>query len=303
MSTRTTLIDTTRVLARWSALALTLAIAQFVSGMVTYPLLAHAVSATFLNVQTDWLAFFTVAGLEAAAVHCLLTGLRVQCKRQIWILFAFYWGTKCLQMNIEAAFFLNVWQTAPMMSWAELAFCVCYSTLTSLLFVPLAVWIVNAKPKDVEQPAWLPPLASTLKIGALYVPIYFVAGFVLAIPLAGSAFAGTYENLQLPAWIPVFQFARGVLWAVILWFVIGNHGRARDSRVTAAMALGIVSSFQLLLPNPYMTDQLRAAHLTEVLFSMTLFGWLAAHIFRQDPQQHAELDSKLERASPVASKV
>src|SRR5690606_4314160 len=133
MSTRTTLIDTTRVLARWSALTLTLAIAQFVSGMVTYPLLAHAVSATFLNVQTDWLAFFTVAGLEAAAVHCLLTGLRVQRKHQIWILFAFYWGTQCLQMNIEAAFFLNVWQPAPMMSAAELAFCRLHTALDAVL--------------------------------------------------------------------------------------------------------------------------------------------------------------------------
>jgi hypothetical protein len=115
----------------------------------------------------------------------------------------------------------------------------------------------------------------------VYVLIYFVAGMVLAIPLAGPAFAATYGNLQLPAWLVLFQFVRGLLWAGILWLLIGNHRPERDSRITAAVVLGIISSFQLLQPNPYMEDQLRAAHLTEVLVSMTLFGWLAAWIFRR----------------------
>lgn len=274
---------------RWLAIALALVIAQIIGGMLAHGLLADTVSAAFLNTKVDWLGVYTVAGLEAAAVYCLLTGLQVGRKHQLWILFAFYWGTKFFQMLIEAAFFLNVWQAQPLMSWPELGFSAFYGTVTCLLFVPVAVWIASAKPAAAREPVVLPPPVPSLKIGAVYVPIYFIAGMVLAIPLAGPAFAETYENLRLPAWLPLFQFARGLLWAGILWLVIGNHGPERDSRVTAAVALGIVSSFQLLQPNPYMADALRAAHLTEVLVSMMLFGWLAAWIFKKN---------ELSRSSP-----
>jgi hypothetical protein len=267
--------------ARWCGLILALLTAQTVGGMISGGLLADKVPAAFFNVEVDWLSIITVAAMEAAVVYRLLTGLRVGRKHQIWILFAFYWGTKFFQMWIEAAFFLNVWQTPSLMSWPELAFMLLYGTVSAALFAPLAVWIANVKPEASYEPVILPPLVPALKVGAVYVPIYFVAGMVLAIPLAGPAFAATYEHLQVPVWLPLFQFARGLLWALILWLVIANHSTGRDSCVTAAVALGIVSSFQLLQPNPYMQDLLRAAHLVEVLVSMTLFGWLAAWIFKQ----------------------
>jgi hypothetical protein len=267
---------------RWLALTLALVIAQTLGGLLAHGLMADAVSASFLNVRVDWSGIFTVAALEAGAVYCLLTGLAVERRHQLWILFAFYWGTKFFQMLIEAAFYLNVWLAEPLMSGSELGFSAVYGTVTGLLFAPLAVWIANVKPVQTRQPVLLPPFAPALKVGAVYVPVYFLAGMLIAIPLAGSAFAGTYGTLELPAWLPLFQFARGIVWAGILWLVIGNHVPERDSRVTVAVALGIVSSFQLLLPNPYMADQLRAAHLTEVLVSMTLFGWLAAWIFNKN---------------------
>jgi hypothetical protein len=264
---------------RWLVLTFALVIAQTIGGMLAHGLLAHAVSASFLNVEVDWPGIFTVAALEAAAVYCLLTGLAVERRHQLWILFAFYWGTKFFQMLIEAAFYLNVWLAEPLMSGPELGFSAVYGTVTCLLFAPLAVWIAGVRPAETREPVLLPPFVPALKVGAVYVPVYFLAGMLIAIPLAGQAFTGTYGTLALPAWLPLFQFARGFVWAGILWLVIGNHVPERDSRVTAAVSLGIVSSFQLLLPNPYMAEQLRAAHLTEVLFSMTLFGWLAAWIF------------------------
>jgi hypothetical protein len=264
---------------RWLALSLVLVMAQMLSGMLAHALLGSTVSASFLNTPVDWQGILTIAGAEAAAVYCLLTGLRVGRRHQVWLLFAFYWGTKYMQMLIEAAFFLNVWQAEPVMSWPELVFSAFYGTLTVVLFAPVAVWIAAVRPVEARLPVLLPPLLPALTIGSVYVPIYFGAGFLIAVPLAGAAFADTYENLQLPTWLPLLQFARGMLWAGIVWLVIGNHGGHRDSRITAGVALGIVSSFQLLLPNPYMAEQLRAAHLAEVVISMTAFGWLSGWIF------------------------
>ncbi len=267
--------------ARWLGLTLALVVAQIIGGMISGGLLADSMPAAFFSAKVEWLGIITTAALEAFAVYCLLTGLRVGPKHQIWILFAFYWGTKFFQMWIEAVFFLNVWQTPPLMSWPELAFMLLYGTLSAALFAPLAVWLAGVRPAAPREPVLLPPLRSAFKVGVIYVPIYFVAGMVLAIPLAGPAFAATYEHLQVPAWLPLFQFTRGMLWALILWLVIANHNSERDSRVTTAVALGIVSSFQLLQPNPYMQDLLRAAHLVEVLVSMTLFGWVAAWIYKK----------------------
>ena len=278
---------------RWLALSLVLVMAQLLSGMLAHALLGNTVPASFLSMPVDWQGILTIAGVEAAAVYCLLTGLRVGRRHQVWLLFAFYWGTKYLQMLIEAAFFLNVWQAEPVMSWPELAFSAVYGTVTAVLFAPIAVWIAAVRPADARPPVLLPPLLPALAIGAVYVPVYFGAGFLIAVPLAGAAFAGTYENLQLPAWLPLFQFVRGMLWAGILWLVIGNHKSHRDSRVTAGLALGIVSSFQLLLANPYMAEQLRAAHLAEVLISMTAFGWLSAWIFNRRGDPGPKMKSRL----------
>jgi hypothetical protein len=264
---------------RLLGLTLALVMAQTVGGMLAHALLADTLPASFFSTTLEWSGIFTVAGVEAAAIYCLLTGLRVERKHQLWIVFAFYWGTKFFQMWIEAAFFLNIWQAEPIMSWPELLFMACYGTVTSVLFALPAVWIANIKPAAPREPLVLPRLVPALKIAAVYVPIYYAAGMLLAIPLAGEAFAATYADLQVPVWLPLFQFARGMLLTVILWLLIGNHRMERDSRVTVAVALGIVSSFQLLLPNPYMSELLRAAHLVEVLVSMAAFGWLAGWIF------------------------
>src|SRR5688572_14015530 len=164
---------------RWLGLVLALIFAQTISGMISSGLLADSMPATFFNAGVDWLGIFTTAALEAAAVYCLLTGLQAGRKHQLWILFAFYWGTKFFQMWIEAVFFLNVWQTPPLMSWPELAFMLLYGTITAALFAPPAVWIASVKPTAPQRPIIFPQLMPALKIGTIYVPIYFVAGMAL----------------------------------------------------------------------------------------------------------------------------
>lgn len=266
---------------RWAALGLVMVIANTIGGMLAHALLADTVSTAFLNTPIDWPALLMIAAAEAAAAYWLLTSLQVDRRHQVWILFVFYWGTKYFQMLIEAAFYLNIWQLPPVMSWPELAFSSLYGTVTSVLFCAAAVFIVNAGTAETRGPVVLPRLMPVLVVGAVYVPIYFIAGMFIAVPLSGPAFAGTYENMQLPAWLPLFQFARGIVWAGILWFLVGNHRPGRDARITAAITLCIFSSVSLIQPNPYMQDALRFAHLVELMVSMAVLGWISAWIFNR----------------------
>lgn len=271
-----------KITTRWLALFAALVISQVICGVITEALFSDISSELTNNTQVDWLAFFLVAAAEVSVMYYLLSTIQTTRLNQTLILFAFYWGTKFLQMLIEAAFYLNIWQTKPIMSWSEILFSAVFATLTCLLYCPIATFVAGTSTDEHCSPCFpLPEIKPALKVAALYVPIYFIAGMLLAIPLAGTSFQNTYENLQTPAWLPLFQFGRGLLWATIIWLLVGNHHHRKDSKITTAIGLSVFSGIQLLQPNPYMEENLRFAHMIEIMASMAIFGWLSAWIFER----------------------
>ena len=113
-----------------------------------------------------------------------------------------------------------------------------------------------------------------------------MVGAYLLIPLAGESFGFTYGNLQVPVWMPLFQAARGVLWAVIVLLLV-TYLPLKGVRLYFAVGLilAILGSAQLLSPNPYMLDHLRYAHLVEIWVSMMIFGGAAAWILNPKPSK------------------
>ncbi len=272
-----------KITIRWLALFVTLIVSQIIGGMTTELIFSDMSSELTNNTQVDWLALLLVAAAEVSVTYYLLSTIQTSRINQALIIFSFYWGTKILQMLIEAAFFLNIWQTEPIMTWPELLFSGVFATLTSLLYCPIATVIADTDLGEQRRPCFpLPEIKPALKVAALYVPIYFIAGMLLAIPLSGTSFDNTYENLQAPAWLPLYQFGRGLLWATIIWLLVGNHHHRKDAKITTAIGLGVFSGIQLLLPNPYMEGQLRFAHMIEIMVSMAIFGWLSAWIYERN---------------------
>ena len=74
-------------------------------------------------------------------------------------------------------------------------------------------------------------------------------------------------------WLVPFQLLRGLLWAAIAVPVVRMM---RGSWQETALALGalfaIVMNAQLLLPNPYMPEAVRMAHMLETASSNFIFG-------------------------------
>jgi hypothetical protein len=80
-------------------------------------------------------------------------------------------------------------------------------------------------------------------------------------------------------WLAPLQLARGLLWAAIAVPVIRMmRGRWWEAGLAVALSFAVLTSAQLLLPNPFMPRAVRMAHLVETSTSNFLFGWLTVAI-------------------------
>ena len=123
--------------------------------------------------------------------------------------------------------------------------------------------------------AWKLGLASVV-----YAAIYITFGALVAIPLAGPAFDEYYRDLVAPAWLLPFQVVRGAVWIVALLPVVRMmRGRWWEAGLACALLSSILTAGALLMPNPFMPDQMRFAHFFELLSSNFVFGWAIAFIF------------------------
>jgi hypothetical protein len=122
-----------------------------------------------------------------------------------------------------------------------------------------------------------------------YMALYFTAG-VLAWPWLREF----YEARPLPstAAVAAMQVFRGLVFTAIALLLVR---RLRAGRAAGALATGLTLSVlggiaPLLMPNPYMPEAVRYAHLPEVGVSNFLFGLLAGWLLASDA--HAREVSK-----------
>lgn len=118
-----------------------------------------------------------------------------------------------------------------------------------------------------------------------YLILYFTFGYFLAWQepavrefYGGGDDVGFLVHMRSvfadDTWLIAFQMLRATLWVAIALPVI----RMMKGRwLETALALGLlfaVPSAQLLLPNPFMPEAVRMAHLVETASSNFIFGWL-----------------------------
>ena len=89
-------------------------------------------------------------------------------------------------------------------------------------------------------------------------------------------------------WLVPFQIFRGLCWAAIaLPMVRMLKGDWRETALAIGVTFALLGNVQLLLPNPYMPEPVRMAHLLETASSNFLFGllvgWLMTTPYRQSP--------------------
>jgi len=121
-------------------------------------------------------------------------------------------------------------------------------------------------------------------VALVYIPIFFLFGAFVAMPLAGPAFHEFYRDLKPTAWLPLIEIVRGYIWAllavlIVSMLAVGLNKAALLTGLTFSLLMGAM----LIAPNPIIdSDRLRWSHFVEVSTSNFLFGWLAVRILTQD---------------------
>jgi hypothetical protein len=121
-------------------------------------------------------------------------------------------------------------------------------------------------------------------IAIAYVTLYFTFGYFIAWrnPAVreyygggdpGSFFAQMGTVIRDTPWLIPFQILRSMCWvAIALPIVRMLKGDWRETTLALAVTFSVLMNAQLLLPNPFMPEAVRMAHLVETASSNFLFG-------------------------------
>jgi hypothetical protein len=138
-------------------------------------------------------------------------------------------------------------------------------------------------------------------LAVAYVILYFTFGHFIAwqSPAVreyyggtdpGSFFAQMRITLRERLWLLPFQFLRGLMWILLALPVIRM---LRAQRWETALAVGllfaVVMNAQLLLPNPFMPEEVRMVHLVETATSNFIFGVLVGWVLSATGGEAVEL--------------
>jgi hypothetical protein len=173
-----------------------------------------------------------------------------------------------------------------------------FSLLSVLILGKRKPKIVDTMPNSrLMMPAseWAWKLAV---IAVVYVILYFTFGYFVAwrhpgVPeYYGGVDPGSFvvqmrTVIRNTPWLVPFQIARAMCWVALALPVIRMlKGKWPETALSLGFLFAVVMNAPLLLPNPYMPEQVRMAHLVETASSNFIFGifigWL---LTRRDSEE------------------
>lgn len=244
--------------------------------------------------ERSWLGIALMALSHGAVIAWLIEKTPLRGLRLALWLGALYGGINGVMAQIETWAFLSLWN--PVLNGEAVGIIFLHQLSFGLLLAGLTGLAFRTRREPVASPILLPhgtSLAGRIAAAAtLYVPVYLLAGAFIAVPLGGEAFQQVYGQLKTPAWMPLFQLARGFGWAGLALLTLRYcTGHRWHAMLTGALVLAVPMDAGLLLENPLFPDALRWAHFVEVGVSMLVYGWLVGALLtprvRPAPGLHA----------------
>jgi len=190
-----------------------------------------------------------------------------------------YYGANTFMPQIESAVFLSHILPPGMLPKLFLN-----GAVASVWIAPLAVITLgklrSSEPQSENSRLVMPPREWVWKLAAstaLYIALYFGFGYFVA--WQNPAIREFYQGgLVIPAWMPLFQIPRGLMWTALALPVIRMmRGRWWETGVAVGLLFAVLMNAMLLIPyNPIMPDAVRLTHLVETATSNFIFGFLCA---------------------------
>ena len=177
----------------------------------------------------------------------------------------------------------------------------------ALIAAPFSIFAVlilgkrKAEIADDQPPSRLAMTASewAWKLGVIaivYVILYFTFGYFIAWrnPAVqeyyggidpGSFVAQMGTVLRNTPWLVPFQILRAMFWVALALPVIRiMKGRWPETALAVGLLFAVVMNAQLLLPNPFMPEPVRMAHLAETASSNLIFGVFVGWLLTPTPR-------------------
>lgn len=297
---KTVLFVALRVIALTVILAICVAVAGGVVGLQDNSQSPEQAGAALLSL-------LAVCFLQVVVMTHLVLRSRWSGWRLVATVFVVFYGVMTFMPQIESAVFLNRLPpgTLPRLLLMGALVAAPFSALAVLILGKRKAVAVDTGPNSrlVMPPSeWAWKLAV---IALVYLILYFTFGYFIAwknpaVPVyyggtdPGSFFAQMGTVIRDTPWLIPFQILRSMFWVALALPVIRMlRGRWPETAVALGSLFAVMTA-PLLLPNPYMPEPVRMAHLVETGSSNLIFGafigWLLA-------QRHLIAVAALERAS------
>lgn len=285
-----------KVIALTIVMFVTFIVAGHVSGLQAEP--AEEAGASLL-LPLLVVCFFNTAALTYPIVRSRWSGLRL-----IVVVLVVFYGVMTFMSQIEAVFFMT---NIPA---GEIPKLFLMGAITALIFSPPAVLILGKMRRDiaVEGPnlrlvmPWTEWVWKLAVIAVAYLVLYFTFGYFVAWqnPALREFYSGSTEllgffdqwrnTLLTDPWLVPFQVLRSLLWvALALPVTRMMKGRWWEAGLAVSLLLAVLMNAQLLVPNPYMPQAVRMAHLVETAPSNFIFGWLVVWLLNRHHPSLREL--------------
>jgi hypothetical protein len=234
---------------------------------------------------------FLISLMNTAVILYFIRHLRAGGMHLVGIVFFMTYGIQYFMSQIETLWFREA-VTLPVRGVYLL---LASGAIQLFLFSMAAVWLTgrfkykDTSPAGMSMPAG--PVVLRIILLALFVwpVIYFLAGYYIAwqFPEVRQFYSGSTEihsfiflmkeNIVSGLWF--FQVLRGILWILIfLPAIYLLKGHLLKKSILAGLMIAVLGGSQLLLPNPYMPETVRMAHLLETVPSNFLWGFLMVQV-------------------------
>lgn len=241
-------------------------------------------------------ALWAVCFLDTIVLTYIILRSRWAGWRLMATVFFIFYGVMTFMSQIESAVFITQ-LPAGMLPRLFLM-----GILIAAPFSVSAVLILGKRKADNENTSpntrlVMPAMEWAWKVAVIiiaYVVLYFTFGYYIAWKNPevrayyngideGSFFAHMNVVLKNDTWLIFFQMMRAILWLAIALPVIRMmKGQWQETALAVGLLFAVVMNAQILLPNPYMPEAVRMAHLVETAPSNFIFGFLIGWLFTHD---------------------
>ena len=222
------------------------------------------------------------------------------------VFFIFY-GVTTFMPQIESAVFLTRLPpgTLPRLFLMGVLIAVPFSVLAVLILGKRKAGVVDTQPNSrlvmpASEWAW-----KLVVIAVVYVILYFTFGYFVAWRRPGVAeyyggvdpgsfLAQMRTVLRNTPWLVPFQILRALCWVALALPVIRMlKGKWLETALSIALLFAVVMNAPLLLPNPYMPEPVRMAHLVETASSNFIFGVFVGWLLTQHHSEEMRVASAM----------